>query len=118
VVDVVVVESAKPIVRLASWFLVESGLTLEVVHAIDAAAVAAIGAKVLVLNTRLELDARRRLFAAMRDHEPRIRILDLSPAGGGPDSSADAGADAHLRPPFVANDLVDHVRDLLASPDG
>lgn len=132
--DVIVIESARPIVRLASWFLVEAGLTVAVVHLapgseaaggpppaadhlpVEAPAdvpadVLASGARLCVFNAGASIDARKPLFAAIHARAPRVRILDLSPADGAPAS----GADADLRPPFVAGDLVEKARTLLAA---
>ena len=115
---VVVVESGEPIVRLASWYLVEAGLPVVSLHTLEIEAIVAARPAVVVFNAPLDATARRALFVQMREHAPALKILELSPRTLPAQPPDDTGADAYLAPPFLASELVERVQALLSGAPG
>lgn len=117
--QVLLVEAEAPLVRLMAWFLTEAGFAVAKVDPSRGDLVKSIiefDPEVVVFNSGLSPDEKRACIEALHAADARPKILDVSSYeeyGKQPDS----GADAYLRLPFHADDLVTAVRDLAGDDD-
>jgi CheY-like chemotaxis protein len=110
---VLVIETEAPLMRLMSWFLLESGHRVMAASSLAVAqAQSAAQPQVIVFNTHMELDTKREAIAEIRALSPDSRILDIRDPGA---PLSETGADAYLALPFDSYDLLTAVRRLEAS---
>ena len=117
--QVLLVEAEAPLVRLMAWFLTEAGFAVAKVDPSRDDLVSSImefDAAVVVFNSGLAPDEKRACIAALHAAHAPPKVLDVSSYeehGRLPDT----GADAYLRLPFHADDLVTAVRGLAGAND-
>lgn len=107
---VLIIEEDAPRIRLLAWALrQEHEYDVLAVKALrDAAKVAAVRPDVIVFNTEMPLEDKRKWIKALRDLVPDAGIIDLHPWTS-EDEPVETGADAYLAPPYV-DSLVSIIR--------
>ena len=111
--QVLLVETDAPLVRLMAWFLVEAGFVASKVDLAGDIVGRAIecGADVVVFNTGLPPGEKRHYIELLHESVNAPKVLDVS--DGAHRTFPDTSADAYLMQPFDADDLVASVRNLV-----